>query len=292
LNVKPPPRYEDLIELQSGTPAAAGPPPVAATPPGFDPALTLRPGWQDQFGAVQKYWRCVGINDVLLRNGMSMARLAGDKSIKTRALELVPNSWHDQYFDTHTWSEFGDDQFKLAAAGNLQRFDKAAQSILFVHAALEQARFDFPVYYFCRLRPILYYIEGFDRHYYERIAGNELRRSTLRDKVGQPAKDLFEELSDGLTFVSRKTAELTLSTLRALDPSGTAGFSVQIAWNRKRPGRMKTVWPSKVERIHYNENEYLSASGFGALTPVQAAIVASEPVPRVSRFLPDPACVW
>lgn len=241
----PPDNYEHLIEGQDG----CGPPSDPAT---VEPRLRLQAGWQNSFGTAQKYFRVVGIKHTLVSLGIPHHAVK-DSANRASALASVPAAWHDGYFPAKVWQEFSETQFDDAILSELQKFDRAALSILYFAAALDALGCDWNVYHFVRLRPVTFYIEGFNQPFFDKhVQGKE---PALRNAVRQE-DSLWRAMAQGLTFVSRKTAETALQQLK--DTTREAdGLTVECSQQRSRSGKRKWVRPSKTEKVHYHEDEYL-----------------------------------
>ena len=267
--------YEQLIE---GQPLAGG-----ATYAGFTAGLHLQPGWQNEFGQ-HRCFRVVGMAHAIAwaKIPFYMVKDVDEKGLAAM-IAMMPSMWIDGYFSKKDWHELRAQQVKDAYRGALQRFDKAAASLTYVRAGyvrLGGAEADFDA--LVRIRPITYYIDGFDRIFpMVEIAPGAL--DALRDATGQD-DGVFSEKAKGVTFVSRKTAETGLATLVALEAAGklpagtTSSLTVQCGVLARR--RRKRVWSAKTERIWYAPTEYLSPFAWSALASLDQAAVAAPPLPR------------
>jgi hypothetical protein len=272
--LEPPASYDDLIE---GQPSTDGP------YTSFTERRHLEIGWPSEFG-LHKYFRVVGFTDALDRSRLSL-RLLGIKSTWAgyfeRMLELVPAGWKETpYFPTEFSESLRTNQVLDAARGELQRFDRAALSILFLQAVLEYKKVEWPLYRYVRLRPVTFYIDGLPR-IFEELVGNNMAVQKLQRKTDQPF-EVLQKMAAGDWFVTRKTAELALLALNELaaeNPIGvdlTRGLEIRCGVARTRSSTRRTIWPVEEEKVRYFPEEYLSPAAW-RLTPEQARTAIRVP---------------
>jgi hypothetical protein len=265
----PPASYEDLIE---GQPSDQGP------YPGCPDRQYLRPGWPAEFG-YHKYFRVVGFADALNRCGLSLRGLKPDwTAYLARMLQLVPDSWkrspHFQFSE-----KLRNRQIESAAREELQRFDRAALSILFLQAVLESQGIDWPLYRFVRLRPVTYYIEGLDQVMPVIESNATALQSLLR--LTDQSMVVLRRMAEGHWYVTRKTADLTLRALQGLADRQTigaasiAGLEVRCGRLRKRPDR--NFWPILQESVSFLPEEYLSPAAWKATPEAERAGIKPPP---------------
>jgi hypothetical protein len=270
-----PAAYDDLIEGQ--------PPSSGAPYTGLVPGLHLIRGWQNEFGSAQKYFRVGGFQEGLDRNNLSLNDIRQPPWDRyhhnTRMLALVPASWKDQFFRTAFETRLRKEQIADAARGLLQRFDRAALSILFLRGALDEKGLAWaPLLRYVRLRPVTFYVEGFDKAYGV-VRSDAAAMGELEKETGQPV-DVFEKMADGHWFVTRKTAELTLRALVELNSKGglrgaIPRLSVRCGLTRIRSSTKLTIRPVPEEVLLYSPDEYLSPAAWGAIpAPDQVRIKA------------------
>jgi hypothetical protein len=266
----PPANYEDLIEGQVG----CGPPTDLAT---REARLRLQPGWQNAFGVSHRYFRVVGIKHTLVSLGIPNHEVVKNETYRAGAVGLVPPTWRDRFFSKETWEDYSATQFDSAVLGELQRFDRAALSILYLHKALAEIGASWNLYRFVRLRPVTFYVEGLHQPFFDKhIQGKE---AILRIET-QQEDSLFKEVAGGRTFVTRKTAELILKTLQS-SIRDAEGMSVACGQRRTRAGTTKWIRPSKSEKLHYHEDEYLGPAAWQSLDTTEQSRVGGLPIPQL-----------
>jgi hypothetical protein len=267
----PPASYEELIE---GQPSGEG------GYPGCSERQHLRPGWPAEFG-YHKYFRVVGFSDTLDQCDLSLRGIKSDWAACTaRMLELVPDQWKRP---PHFRKEFSEKvratQIETAARGALQRFDRAALSILFLQAVLESGGIAWPLYRYVRLRPVTYYVEGFDQ-VLPVIESNAAALQTILRLTDQSML-VLRKMAEGHWYVTRKTADLTLRALQGLAEQQTvsaglvAGLEVRCGRLRKRPDR--NFWPVEQENVSFLQDEYLSPVAWKATPEAERARVKPPP---------------
>ncbi|MTD94377.1 hypothetical protein GIW81_08525 [Hyphomicrobium sp. xq] len=270
--------YGELIEgqpLDGGTPY-----------PGFAERQHLQPGWQDEFGVAQKYFRLVGFADVLDQCNLALRAVASPPWEKhrhnSRMLELVPDAWKDRFFSASFEAGLRAAQIRDAARGELQRFDRSALSALYLWAVLEEREIDFPLFRYARLRPVTFYVEGFNAGFFGPLRGNASVMDELQNETGQPAV-VLEKMAEGHWFVTRKTADLTLRTLKALEEkrllggATAAGLAVRCGRTRNRPSTKRTIWPVLEEAIRFSPDEYLSPAAWIARSEAERQAIRPPP---------------
>jgi hypothetical protein len=266
----PPASYEDLIE---GQPAKEGP------YPGFSDRGHLRPGWPVEF-AKQKYFRVVGFAETLEQAGLTLGNIRPHwQPCLTRMLDLVPQGWKkSHHFSAELTKSLRADQIEAAARNALQRFDRAALSILFLHAALERLGVDWPLYRYVRLRPVTYYVDGFGR-VWPAIAGNAGALQALK-QVSDQSLLVLERMADGHWYVTRKTADLVLRALQKLAQEGTisgsAAAGLEVKCGRLRRLR-RTLWPIEQESVSFMADEYLSPAAWSLVPRKERSQVQPPP---------------
>jgi hypothetical protein len=268
----PPASYEELIE---GQPSAEG-----SGYPGCSDRQHLRAGWPAEFG-YHKYFRVVGFSDALDQCGLSLRGIKPDWALSmTRMLELVPERWkRPPHFPTQFSEKVRATQIETAARGALQRFDRAALSILFLQAVLESRGIEWPLFRFVRLRPVTYYIEGFEP-VLPAIEGNAAVLQTLLRETDQSLL-VLRKMAEGHWYVTRKTADLTLRALQGLAEQRTisaglvAGLEVRCGRLRKQPDR--NFWPVEQESVSFVPDEYLSPVAWKATPEVERARIKAPP---------------
>jgi hypothetical protein len=190
---------------------------TGATYPGFVPNLQLlsTPAWQNAFGQ-HKRFRVVGFAHALAAHGIAFASLKKTDAFMPEVRRLTPPAWIDAYFTKQDWDALRATQLKDAYQGRLQRFDKAVLSLLYLHAVFQQRGIDLPLYKLVHIRPITYFIEGFAT-VHSLIKSDGVAMKSVGDAAAQVGPDVLNKMAEGLTFVSRKTAEAVLQGLVALD---------------------------------------------------------------------------
>lgn len=272
-----PEHYERLIEGQPSGEEAY---------PGFVPSLHLQRNWPESFGT-HLFFRVMGIAETADQNDFSLrvSRLTAFwTGCHARMLTLVPAGWRDRHFGENFSLGLRQSHASQAA---LQRFDRAALSILFLQAVLEHKGIDWPLYRHVRLRPVTYYIEGFGRAF-DQIRHNTSVIEELRTQTGQPLV-VLERMADGGWFVTRKTADLTLRTLRELasaqsfDPGILTGLEVRCGRSNLRRRPERNIWPVKEENPLYVPDEYLSPSAWEATLPADRGAIQLPPFRLADR---------
>lgn len=272
----PPSSYEALIE---------GQPPGGY--PGFVHRVHLVDRWPGEFALAQRYFRVVGFAEALHRNKLSLRTIRRPvfNDSYERMLELVPAGWKDHLFEEAFSTGLRHAQIGDAATGHLQRFDRAALSVLFLLAVFERLEIDWPMFRCVRLRPVTYYIEGFDDYLLGPLRNNSRVMEKLRDETAQPIS-VIEKMADGHWFVTRKTADLTVRALTELENDGVLGtgttsrLSVRCGRSRIRPATRRTIWPVVEEEIHYFPDEYLSPAAWQAIPAAEQSGIKEPPFAR------------
>lgn len=273
-----PDRYDDLIE---GQPLSTG------AYPGFVAGLHLQssPAWQDEFGK-HRCFRVVGFAHALAKHGIPFSSLRKTDHYLAAMRQLTPEPWSDSYFTEKDWSEFRATQLTDAYRSDLQRFDKAALSIVYLATVfIERGLPVEDVSTMVRIRAVTYSIKDFERAF-SAVTSVPTALNALCEATGKQAAKLFSEMALGLTFVTRKTADTAVAHLQTLEtagqlPAGTTGaLSVECALRAHPNGSRKRVWSSKEERIWYAPMEYLSPHAWNSLTPAQQAAVPPPPLAR------------
>ena len=269
-----PKHYEQLIE---GQPAGED------AYPGFIAGLHLQRNWPDDFGK-HLFFRVMGTAHATDQNDFSL-RTADLKSFWTgchaRMVNLIPDGWEDRHFASSFALSLRQNQVGDAVGAALQRFDRAALCILFLQAVLEHKKIDWPLYRYVRLRPVTYYIEGF-KEVFAQVRSNTGVINELLAQTGQSLA-VLEKMADGGWFVTRKTADLALRTLRELasrqviDPGILVGLEVRCGRSNKRSRPERNIWPVKEERPLYVPDEYLSPSAWEQIPPADRAAVQLPP---------------
>jgi hypothetical protein len=148
----------------------------------------------------------------------------------------------------------------------------------------QQRGIDLPLYKLVHIRPITYFIEGFAT-VHSLIKSDGVAMKSVGDAAAQVGPDVLNKMAEGLTFVSRKTAEAVLQGLVALEATGrlpagtTAGLTVGCGIVGQRTNG-RAVWSSKEEKIWYVPTEYLSPFAWTSMSAVEQAAVTPPPAPR------------
>ncbi len=150
------------------------------------------------------------------------------------------------------------DQFDRAYGKDLQRFDRAALSILYLHAAIEELKLDCNLYHMVRIRPVTFFIDGYTRAFYDRYV--QPREKEIKSQIIQPA-GVLAAMADGQTFVTRKTADLLIRVLPEVQRENLTVECGQLRSRSRGSKKSKTIWPCASEQVHFHEDEYLSPRG-------------------------------
>lgn len=273
-----PDRYDDLIE---GQPLSTGPYPGCVE----GRHLQSSPAWQDEFGT-HRCFRVVGFAHVLAKHGIPFSSLRKTEHYFPAVRAMTPAAWVDSYFPEKDWSELRAAQLTDAYRSDLQRFDKAALSIVYLRAVfIERGLPVSDIDTMVRIRAVTFFIRGSEPSY-DAIKSRPKVLTALCEATGKQAAELFAEMAGGFIYVTRKTAETAVTELVAQEAAGqlpaetTAGLTIECGLRARRNGGRRRVWSSKDERIWYAPMEYLSPHAWNSLTAAQRAAVQTPPLPR------------
>jgi hypothetical protein len=197
----PPTNYEDLIE---GQPLSGG-----GAYPGFDATQHLQPGWENAF-CQHRYFRLVGFAHLLAAHGIAFGSLRQADTFKPKIAELLPPTWINSYFPADEWAEFRGAQIVDAYQGRLQRFDKAALSIIYLQAVFAHFGISASPYRIVRIRPVTWFIEGGFDTVIDLIKANAKGLHELAVSAGQSHADFISDMASGQKFAARKSADHVL----------------------------------------------------------------------------------
>lgn len=259
------------------------------------PHIQLPPTFLTEFGQ-PKYVRLVGFSEAMARANVAIKDLAkgyvvdaagAHINITRKTIEAInPGGatlpgWLRVPFTADDFQNFAIAQLRDAARGKLQRVDRAAMCIVYLGEYLnamgspvadEVARL-------VHIRPVTYFVEGFDTSFRQSqtYADNDFEHEIVR-ATGQSIKTIAE-MSDGVTFVTRKTADLVTRFLHKRYPSTAGRIFVRCGATRTRGGT-RMIKASQSEAILYREDEYHSPASWAATAAAEQARQAGETTPR------------